>query len=204
MMNFECFFWMYFLYINIKIRRFFEKTIDDFLAYFKREKLEATQNWYETVAMCVPSTSNGIESNNRNIKEDDTFRERWPLGRFCVKSLDIVRNWSADRNPTNVNCKNFNFHPILETKEWKNPYSWLKSSLSKTLVRAEQEGDYQLYFTKSATAGDFTLNKSFISKYKSQLKNPKKTILIFIRTLSLFYGSYGYIKMQTRPIGWKI
>ena len=34
--------------------------------------------------------------------------------------------------------------------------------------------DYHLYFTKSATAGDFTLNKSFISKYKSQLKNPKK------------------------------
>jgi hypothetical protein len=63
-MNFECFFCMYFLYINIKIRRFFEKTID---AYFKREKLEATQNWYETVAMCFPSTSNGIESNNRNI-----------------------------------------------------------------------------------------------------------------------------------------
>jgi hypothetical protein len=123
-MNFECFFCIYFLYINIKIRRFFEKTIDDFLAYFKREKLEATQNWYETV--------------------------------------------------------------------------------SKTLVRAEQEGDYQLYFTKSATAGDFTLNKSFISKYKSQLKNPKIPILIFIRTLSLFYGSYGYIKIQTRPIGWKI
>ena len=52
---------------------------------------------------------------------------------------------------------------------WKNAYSWLKSSLSKTLVRAEQEGDYQLYYTKSATAGDLTLNKSFILKYKSQL-----------------------------------
>jgi hypothetical protein len=81
---------MYFLYINIKIRRFFEKSIDDFLAYFKREKLEVTQNWYETVAMGVPSTSNGIESNNFNIKEDDTFRERWHSGRFCVKSLDTV------------------------------------------------------------------------------------------------------------------
>ena len=43
---------------------------------------------------------------------------------------------------------------------WKNTYSWLKSSLSKTLVRAEQ---------------DFTLNKSFILKYKSQLKNPNNT-----------------------------
>ena len=81
---------------------------------------------------------------------------------LCKKlGYSIVRNWSADRNPTNVNCKNFNFHPILETKEWKNAYSWLKSSLSKTLVRAEQEGDYQLYYTKSTTAGDFTLNKSF-------------------------------------------
>jgi hypothetical protein len=98
-----------------------------FRTIFFREKLEVTQNWYEAVAMCVPSTSKGIESNNRNIKEDDTFREKWPLGRFCVKSLDIVRNWSADRNPTNVNCKNFNFNPILETKEWKS--AWLKSSL---------------------------------------------------------------------------
>ena len=96
-----------------KLHEYGDSTIDDFLAYFKREKLEFTRNWYEAVAMCVPSTSNGIESKDRNIKEDDTFRERWPLGRFCVKSLDIVHNWSADRNPTNVNCKNFNFLPIL-------------------------------------------------------------------------------------------
>ena len=69
---------------------------------------------------------------------------------------------SIDRNPTNVNCKKFHFHPILETKEWKNAYSWIKSG--PIVVQAEQEGDYQLYFIKSSTAGDFTLNKSFITK----------------------------------------
>ena len=72
-----------------------------------------------------------------------------------VKKIKLINNWSE--------------------KERKNAYSWLKSSLSKTLVRAEQEGDYQLYYTKSATAGDLTLNKSFILKYKSQLKNPNNT-----------------------------
>ena len=43
-------------------------------------------NCYEAAAPFVPSTSNGIEVGNRLIKDDETFRERWRLGRFLTKS----------------------------------------------------------------------------------------------------------------------
>ncbi len=36
--------------------------VDEFLAYFKLEKMTNSPNWYEAVAPFVPSTSNGIES----------------------------------------------------------------------------------------------------------------------------------------------
>ena len=56
-------------------------------------------NWYEAAAQFVPRTRNGIESGYRQIKDDETFRERWPIGRFMNKSLSIVRNWSKERKP---------------------------------------------------------------------------------------------------------
>ena len=43
----------------------------------------------------------------------DKFRERWLLGRFVHKSLDIVDNWSQDRNPSSINWKHFHEIPIL-------------------------------------------------------------------------------------------
>ena len=100
--------------------------LESWLVYFKHEKINLHPNWFEAVAQFCPSTSNAIESNNRNIKDDDTFRERWPLGRFLGKTLDIVREWSIDRDPANINCKAYNHYPILTTKVWKDAYSWLK------------------------------------------------------------------------------
>jgi hypothetical protein len=106
-----------------------DQSIDDFLEYFKSEKLETSKNWYEAVAECVPSTSNGIESGNRLVKDNDTFRERWPIGRFQSKSLEIVHHWSNDRNPKKENCKHYQMFPCLNTQVWKNAYSWLKVNL---------------------------------------------------------------------------
>ena len=103
-----------------------DKIIDEFLEYFQLEKMTNSPNWYEAAAQFVPSTSNGIESGNREIKDGETFRERWPIGRFMNKSLSIVRNWSKERKPSNINCKLYHTTPILDTKTWKNAYSWLK------------------------------------------------------------------------------
>ena len=74
-----------------------------------------------------PSTSNGIESNNRVIKDNHTFRERWPMGRFLSKSKEIVESWSFERNPDdNINAKVFHFVPVIETKLWRSAYEYVK------------------------------------------------------------------------------
>ena len=49
-------------------------------------------NWYEVASQFVPSTSNGIESGNRQINDDYTFRGCWVLRPFMNKILSIVRN----------------------------------------------------------------------------------------------------------------
>ncbi len=74
-----------------------------------------------------PLNTNGIESGNRVIKDQDTFRERWPLGRFCGKTLEIVHSWSFDRNvEDNDNAKIFHLVPVIELKHWKKAYEYLK------------------------------------------------------------------------------
>ena len=149
-----------------------DATLDVFLDYFKLEKLTNTPNWYEAAAKFVPSTSNAIESNNRIIKDDETFRDKWPIGRFVPKSLEIVSHW-ADRNPEKVNCKHFHLFPNLGTKEWKHAYSWLKSK--PAILRGEQSGDFRIFFVKSKTAEDFNLTKASVTKYRKQMATPKVT-----------------------------
>ncbi len=88
-----------------------DEGIDKFLSNFESEYLNQRCGWYEALAPFLPSTSNSIESTNRVIKDDFTFRERWPLGRFLGKSLEVVGKWSDDRNPDNINVKSFSIVP---------------------------------------------------------------------------------------------
>jgi hypothetical protein len=45
-----------------------------------------------------PSSNNGLESNNRFVKEKFTLRERMAISRYLENSFDMVRNWSKDRD----------------------------------------------------------------------------------------------------------
>ena len=51
-------------------------------------------NWYEGVKKRTPSTNNALESFNNVMKNEDTFRERYPLGRFMELSLTSIKRWS--------------------------------------------------------------------------------------------------------------
>ena len=48
------------------------------------------------------------------------------MGRFLPKTLNIVHNWSKDRDPSNVNCKIFKHHPTCTIQLWKTAYKLLK------------------------------------------------------------------------------
>ena len=71
--------------------------VDLFLDYFQREWLDKNCNWFEGFQESGISANNGLESNNRWIKEDFTFRERLPMNQFLPCLLRMVEAWSRDR-----------------------------------------------------------------------------------------------------------
>lgn len=78
----------------------------DFIAYFKKEWLEAHSNWFEGSGVYIPSHNNGIESHNANIKRNWTFRKRLPLNQFFTAICEMTsaaskKLSSGDREITN-------------------------------------------------------------------------------------------------------
>lgn len=106
--------------------------VDNFLDYFFEEKIQRNSGWFEALVkdMWCPTTSNSIESHNKVIKDNHTFRERWPLGRFCGRILEMVNDWSVERNPEKVNAKIFHKTPVIQITLWKEAYAWLKVIIS--------------------------------------------------------------------------
>jgi hypothetical protein len=74
------------------IQKWTNKTagVDLFLEYFQREWLDRNSNWFEGFQEGGISTNNGLESNNRWIKEDFTFREKLPMNQFLPCILRMV------------------------------------------------------------------------------------------------------------------
>lgn len=69
---------------------------NELINYFKNEWLFKNRNWYEGFAKRVPSTNNALESNNRLLKDEQTFRERLDLAQFRIIICETVRKWSLE------------------------------------------------------------------------------------------------------------
>ena len=66
-----------------------------------------------------------MESNNRVVKDEETLRDRLPLGQFLdlVKSK-IVHNWSVARNEELPNIKAWSFEPKVSLKDYTGAFKW--------------------------------------------------------------------------------
>jgi hypothetical protein len=79
-----------------------EEEIKNFAAYFNKEWVEGNlRNWHEG-SNEFPSTNNGLESINRQIKETHTFRNRAPLNKFLKTVEDLMSYFSE--------CSQVNYH----------------------------------------------------------------------------------------------
>ena len=98
--------------------------VASFIEYFE-------SSWLEGYAIDHPSTNNGLESTNMQIKRQNTIRERLELSRFLtVVEQDIVKNWSADRAPgrdgddPKIPVQDV---PKRDLKLWTEAYQWAAS-----------------------------------------------------------------------------
>ncbi|CAF1157053.1 unnamed protein product [Adineta steineri] len=78
---------------NLFIRKWNRKE-PTFIEYFQKEWLTSHRGWYEGIQQLTPSTNNGLESNNRVIKDENTFRERLSLSRSKILTFEMVQKWS--------------------------------------------------------------------------------------------------------------
>ena len=76
------------------IKLFFDKWQQNdeatvFLKHFKNEWVDKNCTWYEGFALGqIPSTDNGLERLNREIKERHTLRERMRVSQYLIKDWD--------------------------------------------------------------------------------------------------------------------
>lgn len=72
----------------------------------------------------MPSTNNCLESWNRRLKEDRTYRQRIPLSRFLIHCCDWIKTWS---NSYKLKITKFVSEPTITLELWTKSYQWVKS-----------------------------------------------------------------------------
>lgn len=98
--------------------------------YFKDEWLDKNRNWYEGAQKLVPSTNNALEAINNVIKDENTLRRLFDLGRFRTVLFEIVENWSLSY----VNgIKEIFHHPEITLEMWTNSYNWAKLNVKMSV-----------------------------------------------------------------------
>lgn len=97
-----------------------EGVAEPFLKYMEQWMITST-NWYEGVAVRVPSTNNALESFNNVIKKEATLRKKLPLGRFIKVITQSIQNWSERMD--------FQSIPSISQKLWLAAYRFAKEGV---------------------------------------------------------------------------
>jgi hypothetical protein len=125
-----------------------------FITYFENQWLKSHNLWYEGVDHFTPSTNNGLESFNRVIKDKYTLRERLPMSRFRILSLEAVQRWSTEyANNTRV----FKNKPTITLDLWTQGYIWAKTKKSVKSVEVGDKLEYTVPSGDSSTISESDL-----------------------------------------------
>jgi hypothetical protein len=114
---------------QVKIYRIFSKWI-----------VNSHDGWYEGIKHLTPSTNNGLESNSRVIKDENTFRGCLPLSRFKILILETGEKWSKSYER---GLKQFHDKQTATLHIWRNSYQWVK--LNKSIVSTKLENEIEFY-----------------------------------------------------------
>jgi hypothetical protein len=139
------------------------QSISNFLQYFDDEWLSSNSGWYEGIQLYVPSTNNALESTNRTIKDDGTFRERHVLSRFLTTSSDIIHNWSIDRDTSLTNAKHFATEPTISLALWTSSYQWAKANKNVICINNES---YKVHYIPARDLD--SIPQTDLNRYKKQ------------------------------------
>ena len=92
----------------------------------------------------ISSHDNGLESTNRYIKDFHTFRHRLFLSQFLFCLINLVKNWSKDRDTNTVSDRMLHESPTIDTRLWT--YSFNFTQENKSTFSAKGDGQVKSYY----------------------------------------------------------
>lgn len=136
----------------------------DFCVYFKNEWLEKNRNWYEGACLLAgvktaPSTNNALESWNRNIKDEKSERNRFPLNVFKNKILEWTVEWSEEYSS---GAKTFIKTPTIDLPLWTLAYKWVKKNKP---IKRNVDGDGSISYKFAAGEAQVLKNWTILTKW---------------------------------------
>jgi hypothetical protein len=141
-----------------------------FLKHFKTEWIESTNSgWYEGAAIGIPSTDNGLESTNAQIKRHHTLGERMNVAEYLKNAKEMMFHWSQDRTlgtKRSTVAKTFAETPILDSELWKRAWHYLYKE-SPFIQQLGKTNTYVLTKTKHKSL----IDENFIKKKYFQMRD---------------------------------
>jgi len=152
-----------------KLRSLNSTLVYGFLNSFEKQWTRHLKGWFEGYTPGKPSTKNGLESWNLVIKNECTFKQRHNLGKFLsILENDMINFWSKERNPDNVNCRNFEDDFAINLPLYTSAFQWTSSIKTENIIKLKhQEKSY--YFTHEDL--QFKLRKDRVQDYLSKKQN---------------------------------
>lgn len=117
------------------------KEEEDFVEYLQQQWLSSHDGWHEGVGdnYLLPSTNNGLEAFNRVLKDEETLRERIPLGRFFPLCLETCTRWSKWYEQ---GLKEIALNPSIDLPDWTAAYQWVKLNKKVTSAVFDEVTEY--------------------------------------------------------------
>lgn len=119
-----------------------ENESKEFMKYFKDEWLIKNPHWFEGIAKLVPSTNNALESFNRLIKDEQTFRKRTELKIFRIQVFDMIKQWSVEYD-AGLKVIN-NDGPRIDLFLWTMAYQWSIANVNPTIKQQKFNTIYRI------------------------------------------------------------
>ncbi|RNA13007.1 hypothetical protein BpHYR1_030270, partial [Brachionus plicatilis] len=122
-----------------------DSLVENFIKYFKEQWFTKQPGWYEGHALGYPSSNNALESTNRYIKEQSTFKDRLSVPRFIsVVDERIIHFWSTNRDPAEKNTKAFKTQVEITLADWTAAAQWLQRK--QPVIKHKINNNLKLYF----------------------------------------------------------
>ncbi|RNA23002.1 hypothetical protein BpHYR1_014999 [Brachionus plicatilis] len=111
---------------NNKIGKKNNESVKVFSKYFNDVWLsDSNDAWYESYSLRTPSTNNALESTNRIIKDEATFRKRLSVSDFLnMVSTKLLKRWSKERSVNYTDPIHFKFAADINLRTWTKAWHW--------------------------------------------------------------------------------